>query len=174
MPTLSSTKIGFYEFLNRDLDTESFEKWLYSNRDLEHEFPEDVYIDLISFSFKTGNVREYISKLVRTYLSWEEYEKWRTVKLLNELLSGNIEIVLATRCLRQLYYEQEEQIGTPLISLALGVGFESVLDNCPIESEYHQWNAEALKRQLEPVEWYRDHILQVAKEELELLTGKVN
>jgi RNAse (barnase) inhibitor barstar len=171
MNEVSSNRIKFYEFLNGDIDKGQLENWVYETKQLEKEFPEDHYLDLISFSFKQGDLKAYVSSLVDKFFNWQEYEKWRTIKLLREILNDEIETVLATRQLRQLYLEQEERIKWPLISIRLGVGFESVLDECPVESEYGNWNKDALKLQLAPIARYKKEILETAKKELSKITN---
>ena len=174
MTTVNPISVKFYEFLNGDIDKGILENWVYSNKKLEKELPKDFYIDLISFAFKMGDLKSYISKLVELFFDWQEYEVWRTCKLLREILDDKIEIVLATRKLKQIYLDQEKTLKCPLISIQLGIGFESVLDNCPLEPEYQNWNKEDLKKQLEPVEWYKERIHQTALHELsELLNTEL-
>ena len=86
--------------------------------------------------------------------------------MLKNIKSGKIEIVLVTRKLRQLFLEQEKEIKMPLLSVGLSIVYESELDDCPTESEYHQWNSDALKRQLESVELYRSQIFEDIDQEL--------
>ncbi|WKK83579.2 barstar family protein [Marivirga arenosa] len=166
MKNINPNRIKFYQFLNDDLSLESFEKWIYENKELENTIPEDHYNDLLAFNFKSREVKKYIKSVVKKHFDWREYEKWRTVELLKKIKSGKVEIVLATRKLRKLYLEQELEIKRPFLSIGLAIGYESELDNCPIESEYNQWNSDALKKQLEPVEWYRKQILEDVDSEL--------
>ncbi|WP_418637862.1 barstar family protein [Winogradskyella sp.] len=172
MTNINPNRIKFYQFLNDDLTLESFEKWIYENKELENIIPEDHYNDLLAFNFKSREVKNYIKSVIKKHFDWKEYEKWRTIELLKKIKSGKIEIVLATRKLRQLYLEQEEEIKRPFLSIGLTIGYESELDNCPIESEYEQRNSKALEKQLEPVKWYKKQILEdVDKELSELLNS---
>lgn len=166
MKKINPNRIKFYEFLNGDIEREEFENYVYANKELETEFPQNHYIDLISYPFESKGLKPYLTKLVKTFFNYEEYELWRTIKLLQQIEDGKIEIVLATRKLRKLYIEQEEVLECPLITIKLGIGFESVLDECPIEDEYHNWNSKSLKKQLEPIEWYRDDFLKNVSKEL--------
>lgn len=159
MTGINPNRIKFYQFLNDDVSLESFENWIYANKKLENIIPEDYYNDLLAFNFKSREVKNYIKSLIKKHFDWNEYEKWRTIELLKKIKSGNIEIVLATRKLRQLYLEQEEEIKRPFLSIGLAIGYESELDNCPIETEYDQWNSQALEKQLKPVKWYKNQIL---------------
>ncbi|RVT71373.1 hypothetical protein EOD40_17175 [Flavobacterium sufflavum] len=166
MKEINPNRITFYKFLNGDISKESLEHWIYENKELEKLFQKDHYIDLLAFNYKSTETRNYIKSVVKKHLDWQEFEKWRTIELLEKIKTGNIEFVLATRKLRQLYLEQEEEIREPFISIELAIGYESLLDNCPIESEYHQWNSEALKKQLEPMELYRNVFLITLEKKL--------
>lgn len=172
MKEINPNRITFYKFLNEDISKESLENWIYENKELEKLFQKDHYIDLLAFNYKSKETKYYIKSVVKKHFDWQEFEKWRTIELLEKTKAGKIELVLATRKLRQLYLEQEEEIRKPFISIELAIGYESVLDNCPIESEYHQWNSESLKKQLEPVELYRNVFLMTLEKELtELLNS---
>jgi hypothetical protein len=173
MNQVEEIKLQFYKFLDSQLTIEEIESWIYESPFLEEFLGNDHYIDLISYNFKNKCARDYIQSIVTKFLSLTEYENWRTVNLLTEITKGNIEIVLASRKLRQLYKDQEETLETPLLSIGLAIGYESELDNCPIESEYHQWNKEQLKKQLEPVDWYKlDFLEDVLKELNKLIEEK--
>ena len=171
MKERNPNRIKFYEFLNGDIGRDELEQWIYSTKQLENDFPEDHYVDLISFPYKTGNVKEYITKIVNSFFDYKEYELWRTTKMLREVSSGRIETVLASRKLRSLYKEQEETLERPFITIRLGIGFESVMDECPIESEYELWNPESLKKQLETVSFYKDELIETATIELTELSS---
>lgn len=165
----STNKFTFYSFLNKELSTSDFEKWIYENPDIESDLGIDLYTDLISYNFKSHDLTTYIISLVEKCYDWSEYEKWRTIRLLAEIKNGNVEIILATRKMRELYLEQEERLGKPLLSINLAIGYESELDRCPIESEYHLYNTLALLSMLNPVKWYKTDILEMVELELEEL-----
>lgn len=165
----STHKITFFSFLNKEISIPDFEKWIYDNPDLEFEIGNGFYTYLISFDFKSHDLIPYISGLVEKCFDWIEYEKWRTIRLLSMINDGKIEIVLASRKLRQLYLDQEDKIGKPLVSMGLAIGYESELDKCPIESEYHLYNKLSLKSILEPVSWYKTDFLKLVKQELQEL-----
>jgi RNAse (barnase) inhibitor barstar len=166
MTNINPNRIKFYQFLNDDISLELFENWVYENKELENVIPEDHYNDLLAFNFKSREIKNFIKSIIKKHFDWKEFEKYRTIELLKNIKSGNIEIVLASRKLRELYLEQEEEIKSPFLTIGLAIGYESELDNCPIESEYKLWNSDALKKQLEPVEWYRKRILEDVDEEL--------
>ncbi len=166
MTKINPNRIKFYQFLNGDISKELFESWVYENKELENIIPEDHYNNLLSFNFKGKETKNYIKSVVKKHFNWKEFEKWQTIELLKKIKAGEIELVLATRKLRQLYLEQEESIKRSFLSIELAIGYESELDNCPIESEYNQWNSKSLKKQLEPVEWYKKGFLKTVDKEL--------
>ncbi|MGY5353619.1 barstar family protein [Wenyingzhuangia sp. IMCC45467] len=166
MTEINPNRIKFYQFLNNDISLELFESWVYENKELENVISEENYIDLLAFNFKSREIKSFIKSIIQKHFDWKEFEKYRTIELLKNIKSGNIEIVLASRKLRELYLEQEEEIKRPFLTSRLAIGYESELDNCPIESEYKLWNSNALKKQLELVEWYRKQILEDVNQEL--------
>jgi len=169
MMNINLNRIKFYQFLNEDIGRDELESWIYSNKNLENEFSEDHYFDLITFPYKTGDVEAYVTKIVKTFFDYKEYQLWRTTKLLEQISLGQIETVLASRRLRKLYKDQEGTLDSPLITMRLGIGFESVLDACPLEHEYAAWDSNALKDNLKIVELYKDDLIFTARIELEEL-----
>jgi len=172
MSEIHPDKIKFYEFLNGDLPSAIFESWIYRSKKLELILTVDDYFDLIEFNFKSHEFIPFIKSLVKKNFDWKEYELWRTTKLLESIKKGEMELVLATRNMKAMYLEQIEEIKVPLISKELALGFESVLDDCPIASEYHLWKAEALEKQLEPVQFYKAKILEMVEQELEEISKR--
>jgi hypothetical protein len=162
--------IKFYQYSTGNISAEEFEQWVYNTPELENHLGKDQYMDLISFSFKSRDLGTYINSLIKKCFNRTEFEKWRTVELLTNIKNEKIEIVLGSRKMRELYLEQEEEIiKRPLLSIELAIGYESELDNCPIESEYHIWSDEALKKQLEPVTWYKERMLKLVNRELNII-----
>jgi RNAse (barnase) inhibitor barstar len=173
MNELTANRVKFYEFLNGEIPIDELEQWIYENKTLEQEIGSHEFVELLELNFKSHHALPFIQSFVERNFDWMEYEKWRTIKLLEQILEGKIEIVLATRKLRKLYLEQEDKIKNPLISLSLGIGYESVLDECPIETEYHLWDEVALKCQLEQVDSYKESFLKLVSEELDDLLNNV-
>ena len=169
MKNESANRINFYKFLSGELSLLEFEKWIYETKELESEIGGEVYTELISFNFSSHDTIPFIKKIVSSCFDWSEYEKWRTINLLTSILENRIEIVLATRKMRQLYLEQLDTMKKPLISPGLAIGYESELDRCPLESEYHLYNKLKLKSLLEPVSWYKERILKDVSQELQEL-----
>jgi hypothetical protein len=166
MKKVDSNRIKFYEFLNGNISTESFESWVHENEELKDLFPAGHYTDLISFNYKSRELKPYIKSLVKKFLDWGEFEKWRTIELLKKIKSNKIELVLASHKLFDLYFDQVKEIKQPLISKTLALGYYSELDGFPIESQYHLWNPVSLKKKLEQLESYRKRILEEVDNEL--------
>lgn len=169
MNHISINRIKFYKFLCGTFPLADFEKWIYDNPTLETEIGADPYLDLISYNFNSNNAVLYIKAFVQKYFNWTEFEYWRTIKLLRDILDDKIEIVLATKKMREIYLEQEYTINKPLMSIELAIGYESELDGCPLVSEYYLWEKLALEKSLEPIGWYKNGILETVKQELNIL-----
>jgi len=94
-------------------------------------------------------------------------ELQKTIKLLEAILEKKICMVTGARKLYALYRNHETTIGNPFISKYLGLGLSSQFDDFPAESEYHLWNAESLKRQLEELKNYETRFYETVIMELE-------
>jgi hypothetical protein len=162
-------KQTFFKLLNKDLTIPDFEKWIYkSNPTLEAVLPAEFNLDLISFNFKQKDSFHNLVKLIMPQIDENEYNIWRTKKLLVEIINDNIDLVLATRELAMLYFETGENF----IPVTLGIGYESELDDVPTPDEYKNWDKNVLLEKLEKVKDYRDEIKRDAKLFLDLLNNK--
>ena len=156
----NSTKQTFFRMLNGDMSISDFEQWVYTSGDLlEKELESEIYLELVSFNFKQKDSLQLLINKAETLVNMDEFNIWRTKRLLTDIIENNLDLVLATRKLRQLYFET----GKNIIPETLGIGFESELDDLPIPSEYNQWESSALQKTLEKVDQYRDEILRDAK-----------
>ena len=169
MKAHSIHKYTFFRFLSKEISIPDFEQWIYDNPDLESEIGADFYTDLISFDFKSHDLIPFVTQIAEYCFERSEYEKWRTIILLSQINNGKIEIVLATRKLRELYLDQEDKIGKPLISIELAIGYESELDGYPIESEYHLYNKHTLESMFKLINSYKLDFLNLVKQELQKL-----
>jgi hypothetical protein len=154
------TKQTFFRLLDGDLPIKDFEQWVYKSGDfLETELQQDIYLDLISFNYNQKDNLLLLSDKIKTLVDIDEFNIWRTKRLLKDIIENNIDLVLATRKLRQLYFDT----GESFIPITLGIGYESVLDDVPTPAEYKQWESEALKQVLKKVDGYKTDIIQDAK-----------
>ncbi len=155
-----TTKQTFFRLLNGDLAIKEFEQWVYNSSDnLEAELQPDFYLDLISFNYNQKDNFRQLGDKIGTQIDTNEFNIWRTRRLLRDIIENKIDLVLATRKLRELYFDTGENF----IPITLGVGYESVLDDVPTPSEYKQWESGALKQVLKKVDGYRDDIIRDAK-----------
>jgi hypothetical protein len=164
-----STKLNFFELLNGEKTVLDFEKWVYQNSIyLENDLHDKLYIDFISFNYKQKDSFTQLKYIIFPLIDIDEFNIWRTKKLLADIIENKIDLVLATKKLRNLYYETDEV----LIPITLGIGYESVLDDVPLPKEYYLWNKETLMEKLDKVELYKDNILSDAKDFLLSLNKK--
>jgi hypothetical protein len=61
-----------------------------------------------------------------------------------------------------------------LVSKELGLNFRNILDEIPKDTEYKNWNNEALKKQLERFGKPKEEFFELAKNELRSLLVKRN
>lgn len=161
-------KTNFFRVLNRDLPIKEFEAWVYSwEARIQAELPSDLYFDLISFNYNQKDALAELEKKIRPFIETNEFDVWRTKELLSQIVNNEIDLVVATRKLRDLYYSTGEKL-----PIELGIGYESVLDDLPVPSEYDQWNKEELKEKLKKLDYYKEDLLQDAKSALESLNNE--
>jgi len=164
-----STKQIFFRLLDRDFSVKEFEQWIYRNSDnLEKELPTDLHFDLISLGYNQKDIFFQLKDKITPYININQFNIWRTKKLLEEIIQEKIDIVTSTRKLRDLFFDTGENF----IPVTLGIGYESELDDVPAPSEYDQWDSNALKEKLKKIEWYKDDIILDAKEFLATLDNK--
>lgn len=75
----------FREVLEEIISIEEFENWIYNTPQLEIEFKENDYFELISFNYKKAKHND-IRKLLSKYINLGEIEKNKILKTLNDLL----------------------------------------------------------------------------------------
>jgi len=164
----TGTKQAFFQFLNGELSIIDFEQWIYkSSVLLEQELSPDFHFELISFDYNQKDSHFLLAQKLKVQIDANEYNIWRTKKLLVQILDDKIDLVLASRKLRELYYDTGEKF----IPLTLGIGYESVFDHLPIPDEYDFWDRESLKETLKTVTAYKDDFIRDAKLFLEKLEG---
>lgn len=163
-----TTRLKFLELLNDELSLKDFEQWIYKNSDdLEKELSADFYLELISLNYNQNDSALQLEHMLFTLISADAFNIWRTKKLLTEIVEQKIDIVLATRKLKAIYYCTED-----FIPVDLGVGYESELDDVPIPSEYSQWDKWTLYEKLMKVDLYKDGFIRGAQEFLDTLNKK--
>lgn len=163
---INTNRIKFYQYLNGDITLEDLEDWIYTNKELAEYLPDDQYLNLISYDFANPAVDVYLKSFVKRNFNWDEYEKWRTVNLLEAIRSGEFELFSAAYQLWKLYEQQEADMEEPLVSIGLAGGYASDLDRLPMESEYKNWNPKALEVKLEELERFKTSMLKDIDKEL--------
>jgi hypothetical protein len=153
-------KIMFFRLLDGDMLVKDFEQWIYESSDtLESELQTDFYLDLISFDYNQKDSFRQLQEKIKIHIDANEFNIWRTKRLLTDIIESKIDLVLATRKLRDLYFET----GESFIPKTLAIGYESVLDDVPTPAEYQLWENETLKLALQKVDSYKGDIIRDAK-----------
>jgi len=77
-------ELKFYGAIIGKIKIEDFEKWIYSNEEIESILSEDDYLELISFNYKESGAKyELVDFLSEKYVDLGEYEKWKILQKLN-------------------------------------------------------------------------------------------
>jgi len=152
--------------LDDELTVADFEQWIYRDNELETSHP-TLYQDLILLDLRNKDARHEIKQKIKPYINLDQFNVWRTKRLLIKIIEDNIDIVLATRKLKVIYYDTGENY----IPVTLGIGFDSVVDDLPTPDECHNWNPNSLKERLKTADSYKERIKKDAVEFLETLKG---
>ena len=97
-PTYKQT---IFNTISGKITTPDFETWLYSHPDLEEHIGPDLYLNLISFRFKTDS-RYNLIKILEAVIDMGEYE---TSKLLSQLKEAQTPTPGLPELLELLYYQ---------------------------------------------------------------------
>ena len=82
----------FFKFIAGDVSLEDFEQWAYSYKELEKYLGADVYLDLISLSFKNSSDKYELQKLLEKHIDPGELETYKILELLKEALQKNVRL----------------------------------------------------------------------------------
>lgn len=76
----------FYYFLNGDIELNAFEKFVYSESNLENQLGAELYTELISLDYKSKfpEVREFVSNKI---IGKGRFETWKLIVALNSFLA---------------------------------------------------------------------------------------
>jgi hypothetical protein len=76
-------------FLDREIETQNFENWVYQNTSLEVELHEDIYLELISLNFLSRDVRYRLNSVLKNSIDYGGAHRIFIIELLERLLKGN-------------------------------------------------------------------------------------
>lgn len=79
-------QIQFFKVYNNEITIADFEKWLYSEKELEQLLNSDTYIDLISLNFKDRHVKHEMGKIIDSFLDFGKFEERKLRKTLTDLI----------------------------------------------------------------------------------------
>ncbi len=151
----------FALFLSGRLSLAEFESWVYKTDGLEGVLGSDRYLRLISFPFKAEQATTQLADLLVQFardLDAHEFIKQRAIIVLENML--NEKVTLPSGCLQLTHLRNGG--GEQIIPIEF-VGYESELDTVPEPENYHLWDAQALQRQLQRLDWYKNDILALVR-----------
>jgi hypothetical protein len=82
----------FFDTLSGDKTILEFEQWLYADKQLETVIDSDDYLDLISFGYKSENVKYGLFRLLEKHIDKGELETRRIYGLLTKALNRDKEL----------------------------------------------------------------------------------
>lgn len=91
----------FVYFLKGEVPLKVFEQWVYATPVLEELLNEDDYLELISASYSKRYSKHELSKVIRPYIDFGEYETRRLKRLLRGVIERDSDL---PDILRELYH----------------------------------------------------------------------
>ena len=82
-------KVFFFKTIKGDITLDDFEKWLYSDKELEKQLSPDDYLDLISFNFEQNGAKHQLCELLKKHIDFGEFETYKILELLKEAQQKN-------------------------------------------------------------------------------------
>ncbi|HYX34655.1 MAG TPA: hypothetical protein VE954_16265 [Oligoflexus sp.] len=81
---------NIFLFLNHEISIEDFEKRVYRDTEkIASAFGEDVLLSLVEFNYKCSGAAYDLEKLLKSTVSVEEYESWRVMRCLSNIIEGD-------------------------------------------------------------------------------------
>jgi hypothetical protein len=77
-------KLMFFRLIRGETTIQDFEKWLYSENELETLLSKNDYYRLISIDFRKNSSKHEVIKVINDYINIGEYETYDLVELLEE------------------------------------------------------------------------------------------
>ncbi|MFN3195722.1 MAG: hypothetical protein ACE364_07240 [Chlorobiota bacterium] len=164
----------FYKYLAGVISSKELEQLVYRCSHIENVLPRETYFELISYNFESNKLYDFVLNIVKSYCDIDAFEKYRTIELLNSIVDGELDFHSAATKLYNVFNDQCHRLKIPIISKELGLQFWDLLDVIPKESEYKNWNKDALKEQLEEYGNPEEKLFELAKKELSILSEKRN
>lgn len=164
----------FYKYLAGVISSKELEQLVYRCSQIENELPKTTYFELISYNFESSSLYEFILNIVQSYYDINAFEEYRTIELLKSIVADELDFHSAVTKLYDVFNDQCHRLNIPIISKELGLQFWDLLDVIPKESEYKNWNKDALEKQLEKYGNPEEKLFELAKKELSILSVKRN
>jgi hypothetical protein len=154
---------SFFLYLAGEFPIKDFEQWIYSTPQIEDRSGKSVYFELISFNFKQPAADHELSKLIRQHVNLTKFHAWHVRRLLQSLLDGTGDPVVAFEKLYNMYggYQFLDRI---TVQYLLGV------EDVPKLAVQHLWDEKAFRRLRETLDEY----IQPLKSEIEILLNALD
>ncbi len=82
---MNPVELVFYKLVSREIELSEFEKWVYSESDLEKKLSSDDYLRIISINYKTSSGLYDAEKVLSNYFSMGKYYEWLVRNVLQKI-----------------------------------------------------------------------------------------
>lgn len=74
------------------IDLPAFEQWVYTNKGLERELSDDLYLELIGLNYKKGGAKYELFHLLEQHVDMGEYETYKLKLLITQARKRTLEL----------------------------------------------------------------------------------
>lgn len=121
-------QMKFYKVLyTHELPISELETWLYNHQDLEEEFGEQLYFELISMNYQQPHAKHELQKILQPYLDYGQFEEWKLRYVLQNLIEKNDRFTESLAVTYDMYCNGYEFLRDLALGYALSLSFDDEL-----------------------------------------------
>ena len=75
-----------YKLISREIEVSNFEKWVYSEKELEKILTNDDYLELVSLNYTTPSSLYEAEKILKKHIEIEKYHEWYLRNILQKII----------------------------------------------------------------------------------------
>lgn len=83
---MNPIELVFYKLVSHEIELSDFEKWVYSESELEQTLKPDDYLEIISINYKTPSGLYEAEKVLSNYFSMGKYYEWNIRNILQKIV----------------------------------------------------------------------------------------
>lgn len=97
---MKDSKLIIYKLIERKIGIMDFEKWVYSEKELENLLSSDDYLELLSLDYRLPSSLYEAEKILKRHIVIGKYYEWRLRQVLQKIIDKPIDV---NRYIEQCY-----------------------------------------------------------------------